>query len=86
MAKEDKNLEEVSVEKTESSDNKQVKKAKEVEVKPYVHIDTFLQTARQMFDMSNMQAAGFKARMRGRHYQTDEQVFLNELKQYLDLK
>ncbi|AEW47222.1 hypothetical protein BCP78_0215 [Bacillus phage BCP78] len=87
MAKEEKNLEEVSVEKTESSDNKQVKKAKEVEpVKPYVHIDTFLQTAVQLYDINNMQKAGFKALMNGRHYQTDEMVFLNELKQYLDLK
>lgn len=66
---------------------KEVKQATEVEpVKPYVHVDTFLQTAVQMFDMSNMQAAGFKARMSGRHYQTDEQVFLDELKQYLGLE
>lgn len=86
MAKEEKNLE-VSAEKTESSENKTVKKAKEVEpVKPYVHIDTFLQTAVQLYDINNMQKAGFKALMNGRHYQTDEMVFLNELKQYLGLK
>lgn len=87
MAKEEKKLEEVSVEKTESSDNNKGKKAKEVEpVKPYVHIDTFLQTAVPLYGMNNMQAAGFKALMNGRHYQTDELIFLDELKQYLDLK
>jgi len=66
---------------------KEVKKATEVEpIKPYVHVDTFLQTAVPMFGMSSMQAAGFKALMNGRHYQTDETVFLNELKQYLGLE
>ncbi len=66
---------------------KEVKQATEVEpIKPYVHVDTFLQTAVPMFNMNNMQAAGFRALMNGRHYQTDEKVFLNELKQYLGLE
>lgn len=75
---------EVSEEISESSDNK---KATAVEApKPYIHIDTFLQTAIPLLGVSRIQAAGFKARMNGRHYQTDEQVFLTELKQYLNLK
>ncbi|AHN66557.1 hypothetical protein Bcp1_080 [Bacillus phage Bcp1] len=66
---------------------KEVKQATEVEpIKPYVHVDTFLQTAVPLFGMSTMQAAGFKVIMEGRHYQTDETVFLNELKQYLGLE
>lgn len=66
---------------------KEVKQATEVEpIKPYVHVDTFLQTAVPMFNMNNMQAAGFRALMNGRHYQTDEKVFLDELKQYLGLE
>jgi hypothetical protein len=77
--------------KSESSENKQVTKAKAIEKTPvqpksYVHIDTFLQSAVPMFGLSNIQAAGFKARMNGRHYQHDEQDFLQELKQYLKLK
>ncbi|ANY29423.1 hypothetical protein [Bacillus phage PK16] len=66
---------------------KEVKQATEVEpIKPYVHVDTFLQTAVPMFGMSNMQAAGFRVIMEGRMYQTDEKVFLDELKKYLDLE
>ncbi|WPF70061.1 hypothetical protein BCVP_CDS0033 [Bacillus phage BC-VP] len=66
---------------------KEVKQATEVEpIKPYVHVDTFLQTAVPMFGMSNMQAAGFRVIMEGRMYQTDENVFLDELKKYLDLE
>jgi len=54
--------------------------------KSYVHIDTFLQTAVPLFNMSRVQAAGFKMRMNGRAYQKDEQVFVDELKAYLNLK
>ncbi|UJH95565.1 hypothetical protein [Bacillus phage vB_BtM_BMBsp2] len=68
-------------------ETKEVKQATEVEpIKPYVHVDTFLQTAVPMFGMSNMQAAGFRVIMEGRMYQTDENVFLDELKKYLDLE
>jgi hypothetical protein len=54
--------------------------------KPYVHIDTFLQTAISLYGLTAVQAAGFKARMQGRHYQRDEKVFLEELKKHLSLK
>ena len=67
---------------SESSKNKE----KQPEpVKPYIHIDTFLQTATALYNLNRMQVAGFKARMNGRQYQTDEQVFLQELKKYLNL-
>lgn len=55
-------------------------------IKPYVHIDTFLQTALPYYGLSRMQAQGFKARMQGKHYQRDEQIFVEELKAYLNLK
>ena len=76
-------IKEVSDKKSESSENKEVKPEP---VRSYIHIDTFLLSAVPMFGLNNMQAAGFKARMSGRHYQYDEQVFLQELKQYLNLK
>jgi hypothetical protein len=86
---------EVSENISETSENKKEeikpKKSKAADKKPeppkpYVHIDTFLQTAVPMYGLNSMQAQGFKARMNGRHYQTDEQVFLKELKAYLNLK
>jgi hypothetical protein len=62
-------------------------KAKKVEApKPYIHIDTFLKTAIPLYGLTKVQAAGFKARMHGQHYQRDEQVFLEELKKHLNLK
>jgi hypothetical protein len=54
--------------------------------KPYVYIDTFLNTAIPLYNLSKVQAAGFKAKMQGQHYQRDEQVFLKALKEHLDLK
>ncbi|UXQ88933.1 hypothetical protein Thu_90 [Bacillus phage Thurquoise] len=73
--------------KVEKEIKEEVKQATEVEpIKPYVHVDTFLQTAVPMFGMNSMQAAGFKVIMSGRQYQTDETVFLDELKQYLELE
>lgn len=54
-------------------------------VKPYINIDTFLQTAMVTYDMSRMQVVGFKVYMAGRHYQYDEQVFVDELKKYLEI-
>jgi hypothetical protein len=54
--------------------------------KPYVHIDTFLNTAIPLYNLTKVQAAGFKAKMQGQHYQRDEQVFLKALKEHLDLK
>jgi len=55
-------------------------------IKPYVHIDTFLQTAKVMHNMDKVQVAGFKSRMNGKHYQRDEEVFNIELKNYLNIK
>lgn len=54
--------------------------------KPYVHIDTFLQTATQLYGLSRVQQSGFKAYMTGKHYQRDEEVFLKALKSYLNIK
>lgn len=54
--------------------------------KPYVHIDTFLQSAKGYFGVTNVQAQGFKSRMNGEHYQRDEQIFIDELKKYLNIK
>lgn len=85
MAKDEKKIvmDEVPVQKTESSENKP-------EVNPvpvsYTHIDEFLATAAPFFKMNRMQSRGFKMRMNGRHYQSDEQVFIKELKEYLNLK
>lgn len=79
-------IKEVSEQISESSENKEVKAVEPVEIKPYVHIDTFLQTAVPLFGLNRIQAAGFKAKMNGRHYQSDEQVFIQELKKHLNLK
>lgn len=52
----------------------------------YVHIDTFLETARTLFEMKNTQVAGFKAYMEGSHYLFSEQEFLPHLEKYLGRK
>lgn len=52
----------------------------------YAHIDTFLDTARVMFDMSGGQAEGFKAYMNGNTYQFSERDFLPHLEKYLGRK
>jgi hypothetical protein len=54
--------------------------------KPYVHIDTFMLSAVPMYGLSKVQAAGFKVKMQGQHYQRDEQVFLKALKEHFNLK
>lgn len=90
-------VEEMSDKNSESSDKAETKakasKSKAAKptpqpapIKPYVHIDTFLQTAIPLFNLSKPQAAGFKALMNGRHYQRDEQVFVDELKKHLNIK
>lgn len=98
MAKSDKEkkkdvvLKEVTEEKSETSENIEVpaeeaKPAPKPEPpKPYIHVDQFLRSARQLYNLNSMQVAGFKARMNGRQYQRDVQVFVDELKQYLNLK
>lgn len=58
----------------------------EVEPSLLVHIDDFLNTAIPLFGISAMQAAGFKARMQGRLYQTSMDSFLKELELYLGKK
>ncbi len=52
----------------------------------YVHIDTFLDTARILFNMKESQVAGFKAYMEGSHYLFSEQEFLPSLEKYLGRK
>lgn len=90
MAKKDKEKMKVAEFNSEHSEpKKEVEsstKATPGKSRPYIHIDTFLKTAVPLFKMNKMQAQGFKARMRGRHYQKDEQVFLQELKEYLNIK
>lgn len=90
MAKKDKEKVKVTELDSEHSEpKKEVEsstKADPVKHRPYIHIDTFLKTAVPLFKMNKMQAQGFKARMNGRHYQKDEQVFLQELKDYLNIK
>jgi len=54
--------------------------------KSYTHIDTFLQTAVPLYNLSNVQAAGFKAKMQGKHYQRDEKVFIDALKEHFNIK
>ena len=51
-----------------------------------VHIDTFLNTARTLFDMKESQVAGFKAYMEGSHYLFSERDFLPPLEKYLGRK
>lgn len=55
-------------------------------IKPYTHIDTFLLTAKVLYNVSSIEAQGFKVKMDGGHYQQDETVFLRELKKYLNIK
>jgi len=52
----------------------------------YTHIDTFLQTAIPMYNLTSVQAAGFKAKMNGKHYQRDQQVFIDALKEHFNIK
>ena len=81
--KEQKN--EQAIEPKEQEDREPKEEKKQAQPKPYIHIDTFLQTAAPMYDLSNVQAAGFKAKMRGRHYQNDEQVFMEEFKKHFNI-
>lgn len=49
----------------------------------YVHIDTFLSTARTLFNLPESQVAGFKAYMSGKSYLYDERDFIPYLEKYL---
>jgi hypothetical protein len=78
-----------AAEKEARKDVKELKaEAKEQQLppKPYIHIDTFLQTAIPMYNLSGVQAAGFKAKMNGKHYQRDEKVFIKALKEHFNIK
>lgn len=52
----------------------------------YVHIDTFLDTAKTLFNMKDSQVAGFKAYMHGNHYLYNEKDFIPSLEKYLGRK
>jgi hypothetical protein len=87
MSESKKKISEEISENSKELKNKEPKEVTPAKPKPkkYLHIDTFLLTAKPLYKMSNMQVAGFKMRMKGQHYQYDEQVFINELKKYLDI-
>lgn len=78
---------EVEVEE-EPKEEEKIEEAPPEPVKPpkFYHVDVFLQTAIPMFGLNAMQARGFKASMQGRQYQTDMQIFVNELKKYLNIQ
>lgn len=48
-----------------------------------VHIDTFLNTAKDLYNLSTLQIAGFKAYMAGQLYQPSDKDFLPYLNKYL---
>lgn len=52
----------------------------------YIHIDTFIDTAKTVFELSEGQCEGFKALMAGKHYQFSERDFLPYLEEYLGKK
>ncbi|AEQ34218.1 hypothetical protein D307_gp246 [Bacillus phage Bastille] len=55
-------------------------------LKPYVHIDKFLNSVKLVYELSDVELAGFKALMAGQHYQRDEEIFLEALKKHFNLK
>lgn len=50
--------------------------------KGYVHIDTFLDYAKLVYNLSPYQVAGFKAFMSGKEYQLDDRDFIPFLMEY----
>lgn len=61
----------------------QPKKKKKKQPKQMVHVDDFVETAKELLDLSEVQAAGFKAYMNGRAFQPDHDVFGKYLEEYL---
>lgn len=59
--------------------------AVEVQTLQYVHIDTFLETARILYAMNEVQVQGFRAYMNGNHYQKGDEAFVPHLKKYLGI-
>lgn len=51
----------------------------------YVHIDTFLETARVLYSMNDVQVQGFRAYMQGSHYQKGDVAFVPYLEKYLGI-
>lgn len=49
----------------------------------YVHIDTFLETAKVVYEMTDIQVAGFKAYMGDTPYLHSDAEFIEPLKTYL---
>jgi len=45
-----------------------------------------MQTAIPMYNLSRVQAAGFKAKMQGQHYQRDQKVFIDALKEHFNIE
>lgn len=62
-------------------------KTKSVEPTPvassYVHIDLFLETARQLYEMNTLEVQGFRAYMTGKHYQKKITDYVPHLEKYL---
>lgn len=62
---------------------KSTQKKVDLSDKSYAHIDTFINTAKIHFGMSDAQVAGFKAFMHGKFYQYNEKDFIPYLEKYL---
>lgn len=80
--------EKVAKETTEK--DSQDKETKPVESKPkeitqasLIHIDTFLATAKVIYNLNTLQIAGFKAYMTGKFYQNKDEDFVPYLNKYL---
>lgn len=68
-------------EKTKKEDTKEPKV--EASTTGLVHVDTFLETARVLYDLTNLQVAGFKGYMQGNFYQVEDKDFIPYLEKYL---
>lgn len=63
--------------------DKDPKPTKRAVVEPMAHIDDYLGVASSIYDLNNMQQAGFKSYMRGKHYLSDLEAFEPYLNKYL---
>lgn len=52
----------------------------------YVHIDVFLDSAKEVFNLHTYQVNGFKAYMAGQYYKKKDQDFIPYLEKYLGKK
>lgn len=62
------------------------KESKKPKQRRLVHINTFIQTIKDVADVSVMEYVGFVANMEGQLYQYDERVFLEKLEEHLGRK